>query len=125
MIIEIVPVAKPRMTRSDKWKQRPCVMRYRAFADELRLKVGKGFDVNYYEIVFTMPMPESWSKKKKKEMDGTCHVQKPDIDNLLKSVLDALYGDDSHIHNLGGLRKSWGFDGMINFRNTRKDDLPW
>jgi hypothetical protein len=27
-----------RMTRADKWKQRPAVMRYRAFCDEVRLK---------------------------------------------------------------------------------------
>jgi len=33
---KITPVPKPRQTRSDKWKQRPCVMRYRAFADEVR-----------------------------------------------------------------------------------------
>ncbi len=33
-------VGKPRMTQRDKWKKRPCVLRYRAFADELRLKVG-------------------------------------------------------------------------------------
>jgi hypothetical protein len=33
----ITPVGKPRMTRSDKWKQRPPVIRYRMFCDEARL----------------------------------------------------------------------------------------
>ncbi len=33
----ITPVGKPRMTRSDKWKQRAPVMRYRMFCDEARL----------------------------------------------------------------------------------------
>lgn len=31
-IYDITPIGKPRMTRADKWKQRPPVMRYRAFA---------------------------------------------------------------------------------------------
>lgn len=30
-IYDITPIGKPRMTRADKWKQRPAVMRYRAF----------------------------------------------------------------------------------------------
>lgn len=34
----ITPVPKPRQTQADKWKQRPAVMRYRAFADEAPLK---------------------------------------------------------------------------------------
>ena len=38
--IDICPVAKPRMTQSDKWRERPAVVKYRAFADELRLKVN-------------------------------------------------------------------------------------
>ena len=37
-------------------------------------------------------------------MDGTPHTKKPDIDNVAKSVLDALNGlafdDDSLIHDL-------------------------
>ena len=32
-IYDITPIGKPRMTRADKWKQRPAVMRYRAFCD--------------------------------------------------------------------------------------------
>ncbi|MBC8923069.1 RusA family crossover junction endodeoxyribonuclease, partial [Escherichia coli] len=33
----ITPLGKPRMTRADKWKQRPPVLRYRVFCDEVRL----------------------------------------------------------------------------------------
>ena len=35
--LNIKPIAKPRMTRSDKWKKRKCVLDYRIFCDELRL----------------------------------------------------------------------------------------
>ena len=39
MLIDIVPVAKPRSTRRDKWLSppRPCIQKYRKFADDLRL----------------------------------------------------------------------------------------
>jgi Holliday junction resolvase RusA-like endonuclease len=42
-------------------------------------------------------MPESWSRKKRALYDGQPHQQKPDLDNLVKAVLDAIYGDDSGI----------------------------
>jgi Holliday junction resolvase RusA-like endonuclease len=55
-------------------------------------------------------MPKSWSKKKKAEMWGNPHTSKPDIDNLVKAVLDALNGvafcDDSQIYEITS-RKIW------------------
>ena len=44
MIYDITPCPKPRQTQSDKWKKRPPVLRYRAFADEVRLKI-KGLNL--------------------------------------------------------------------------------
>jgi len=111
MIYDITPVPAPRMTQSDRWKKRPCVMRYFAFRDEVRLKKVK-FE-NGDSINFFMPMPKSWSKKKKKEMHGKYHTQTPDIDNLLKALMDSVYEDDSHIHSIGGLHKIWSHSGMI------------
>jgi len=35
-------------------------------------------------ICFLFPMPKSWSYRKKREMYGTYHKQRPDIDNLCK-----------------------------------------
>ena len=112
MRIDITPVPKPRQTRADKWKQRPPVMRYRAFADELRLRLPKDFNLNYKRIVFYMPMPKSWSKKRRQKMEGMGHKQRPDIDNLAKSLLDALYSDDSHIYSIS-LAKFWAYEGAI------------
>ena len=112
MIYSITPVPKPRQTRSDKWKKRPAVLRYRSFADEIRLRFPQDFDINGSRITFHMPMPKSWSKKKKAEMVGRPHQQRPDIDNLAKSLLDALYGDDSHIWNIS-LVKKWAVEGSI------------
>lgn len=58
------------------------------------------------ELVFTMPIPKTTSKKRKKEMiDNTIkHTKRPDCDNLAKLVLDAMngvvYTDDSLIVKL-------------------------
>lgn len=55
------------------------------------------------EITFYMTIPKSTSKKKKKQMLNyeIAHTKKPDIDNLLKFILDALntvaFRDDSQI----------------------------
>lgn len=63
-------------------------------------------------IIFSMPIPQSYSKKRRKWiLDGYEHyTKKPDIDNLAKAVLDALNGvaweDDSQIVTLN-LRKEY------------------
>ncbi len=107
---DINPVPKPRQTRADKWKQRECVMRYRAFADECRLK---GVTVEPGDsVVFVMPMPKSWSKRKREMHNGMPHTQRPDLDNLVKALLDAVHVDDSHIWKLTA-EKRWGEVGAI------------
>lgn len=103
MKIYINPVPKPRMTRSDKWKKRKCVLEYRAFCDELRLKHPNPLPINV-QIDFILEIPQS---KKKSIMSGWAHQQKPDLDNLVKAVLDALCEDDSHIARLHA-SKVWG-----------------
>lgn len=107
---DIKPVPAPRQVRSDRWKKRPCVMRYRAFRDEVRL-----LEItvkNYDEIHFGIPMPKSWSAAKKAKMVHMPHKQKPDLDNILKSLLDACHKDDSHIHNIY-IAKQWSEKGYI------------
>lgn len=61
---------------------------------------------------FHFKMPDSWSKKKKAERRGTWCLKKPDIDNIFKSITDALNGvafhDDSQICGiLGPVVKIW------------------
>lgn len=62
-------------------------------------------------IVFYMPIPKSYSKKQKAEiLSGRLkHTKKPDIDNLIKSVLDALnglaYADDSQIIKVTAVKR--------------------
>lgn len=93
---KIKPVPKPRMTKSDAWKERPCVVQYWAFKDKVRelgIKVNESWD----HITFVLPMAKSWSKKRKKEMNWKPHQKKPDKDNLEKALLDSLFEEDKHI----------------------------
>ena len=111
MIYNITPVSKPRQTRSDKWKKRPSVMKYRTFADECRLKKVNVHDMGD-SITFHIPMPKSWSKKKKAGMDQTPHQQKPDLDNLLKALLDAVLPEDCTVWSVA-THKVWAYEGAI------------
>lgn len=112
IILDISPVAKPRMTRRDRWKKRKCVVKYWHFKDKLKQIVPKDIDYNLIDIVFYIEMPKSWSKKKKEKMNGTYHQQKPDTDNLLKGFYDALFDDDAHIYRMCGT-KVWSHNGYI------------
>jgi Holliday junction resolvase RusA-like endonuclease len=57
-------------------------------------------------------MPKSWSKKKKQAMDGKPHQHRPDLDNLVKAVLDAFFEEDKQIYEVRGV-KFWKVKGSI------------
>lgn len=102
---QITPVSKPRQTRSDVWKKRPAVLRYRAFADECR---AAGIEVRDGDtVVFAVSMPKSWSALKRHLMQGAPHKQKPDLDNLLKALMDAVMPEDCGLWWLGSVSKRW------------------
>ena len=112
----INPLPKPRMTRADRWKKRPCVLKYWEYKDDLKLKL-KMCDINIDDVIkvkFGVPMPKSWSKKKKKEMNGKPHQQRPDVDNLMKGLMDSLFQEDSHIHTIHA-KKVWSDKGFMEF----------
>ena len=116
---DICPVPKPRQTQSDVWKKRPCVMRYRAFADKCRAS-GIEIPESGAHVTFVLPMPRSWSEKKKKAMDRQPHQQQKDVDNMCKSLLDALYKNDSHIYDIR-ISKFWGRTGKIIIKNNKSE----
>lgn len=85
-------------------------MRYRAFKDSVR---ASGLTLPQpCRILFSIAMPASWSSKKRAAQDSQPHMAKPDIDNLIKAVLDALYEDDAHVWSVWG-EKRWGVAGSI------------
>lgn len=118
--LPITAVAKPRMTRRDKWLNppRPIVLAYRTYCDNLRILTRySGYHLGeQLRITFVFPMPQSWSKKKQKEMEGLPHKQTPDLDNLIKGFTDALTDDDAAIWNIAAV-KLWGKEGVILVEN--------
>nr|WP_317403378.1 RusA family crossover junction endodeoxyribonuclease [Plesiomonas shigelloides] len=117
----IVPNTKPRMTRSDKWKIRPPVLQYRNFKDQVRA-AGVSLPENYH-VIFVIPMPKTWSQKKKCSMVGKPHRQVPDKDNLEKALLDALYEQDCGMWD-GRVTKIWGYEGEIIVSEIQPPVLP-
>jgi Holliday junction resolvase RusA-like endonuclease len=106
-VIRITPMGKPRMTRRDKWKKRPTVVRYRAYADALRAACeGRPLAPLAVSWQAYFPLPASWSKAKKEASRGQPHRSKPDRDNIDKGILDALWDKDQCVA-LGSLSKFW------------------
>ncbi len=58
-------------------------------------------------VTFFMPMPKSWSQKKRKLYHGTLHQQRPDLKNLLSAWEDALCIEDKYIAHYSSLCKRW------------------
>lgn len=112
---DVTPNTKPRATRSDKWKKRPCILRYRDYADKVRA-LGVEVPPGCHHLVFVLPMPESWSDKKKAAALYTWHQSTPDRDNLDKALLDAVFkhkeGGDQHVYD-GRITKIWGERGLL------------
>lgn len=108
IVCHLTPIGKPRMTRRDKWAKRPCVLRYREFADNLRACFD-GVDLaGVHALSWTayFPLPASWSRKRRSALAGQGHQSKPDRDNVDKAILDALFDEDSGISH-GTLTKLW------------------
>ena len=111
--IEITPQSAPRLNHKSLWTDK--AKRYFKYKEDLKLlcnaagykKLGAKV-----KIVFFIPMPDSWTKKKKSEMLLTPHQQKPDIDNLTKAFMDAFGVDDSYVWKLEA-EKYWHMEGRI------------
>jgi Holliday junction resolvase RusA-like endonuclease len=70
-------------------------------------------------------MPKSWSKKKRAESQGALHDGKPDSDNVLKAVKDALtdagvWLDDSQVA-LEFVSKRWSIMSQTEIRIRKCD----
>jgi len=118
--IYVIPMGKPRMTQQDRWKKRAPVVRYHAFSDEVRrqtqdIDLGDPSEVSWKAY---LPIPKSWSKKKKAELAGQKHRQRPDRDNIDKAILDSLFEEDCRVSG-GRLDKFWD-DG-----NGPRIELEW
>lgn len=117
-LLDVEPVAKPRMTRRDRWKRRPAVVRYHDYCDRVRDELARlGIEEvapgGRLRVQFILPMPASWSKRRRASMAGAPHQSRPDVDNLVKGLLDAALPDgDAGVWQVRA-EKYWGGRGGI------------
>ena len=95
MILKIIPQATPRPRVGKHGAYYP--EKYRDYKRALGLIIKSVCKTHYkgaikIEVGFYMPIPKSLSKKKQEELAGEWHTKKPDTDNLIKGVKDALEG---------------------------------
>lgn len=114
----IKPMPKPRMTRADAWKSRPCVVKYWEFKEHLLYEAKKlDFKLgNAFHVKLAISMPKSWSEKKKFEMMGCPHDGKGDIDNFVKAIMDCMLKQDKTVYKIIA-EKYWSHDDAILLAN--------
>lgn len=120
--LDVVPISAPRQTRRDIWRPSPHVIRYRAFRDQVRAQLRRRLNQfpTSIDLTFVVPMPASWSRKKHGAMLGRPHQQKPDIDNLVKALLDSAMDEDESVWQVHA-RKIWGVKGSITLKGLDSD----
>ena len=112
------PMPAPRMNKSDIWRKRPVVLRYREFKDALKLqarlmKFPDPFPHRIESITYLFPPPPGFSAKKKEALIGTPHQFKPDKDNLEKAFIDSLCDKDEVVYYTGPQAKYWDREAKI------------
>ncbi|MDA7028635.1 RusA family crossover junction endodeoxyribonuclease [Bacillus sp. CLL-7-23] len=113
--IPVTPMGAVRMTGRGKFVNKNA-QRYLAYKDFIKWEVKKQMKSEPFEsgalhvdITFVIPIPKSWSKKKQQQSISTLHTKKPDIDNLIKGVFDALnkiaWKDDNQVSEVTACKK--------------------
>jgi Holliday junction resolvase RusA-like endonuclease len=107
LTIQVEPMGAVRMTQRGKYTSKKA-QRYLAYKSHLQWQAKQQSKGKFYpsgalevSITFKMPIPESYSKKIKESLIGEYHIKKPDTDNLVKGVFDALnkivWQDDNQV----------------------------
>ena len=124
-VFDVVPMGAVRMSQSDKWKTNPnhpdprkrkreSVVRYHNFKNRILDQAHlMNFELGQvFEAVYLMPMPNTWSIKKKREMVGLPNKVRPDTDNITKAIKDTLRKEDGDIW-CEKAEKRWAYLGSI------------
>ena len=88
-----IPAARPKLCR--KFFYDPQAKKKEDFGWKVMDKAKNNFpfaESVKVHMEFHMPIPKSFSRKKKESLIGVYHQKKPDISNLIKFVEDALNG---------------------------------
>jgi Holliday junction resolvase RusA-like endonuclease len=118
----IEPMGAVRMTQRGKWTS-PQAKRYLTYKDLIRNQLNQQVDELIegacgVSVTFHMPIPSSWSLKKRLAAFGQPMQTKPDIDNLIKGLFDACNGvvwkDDNLVVSCKA-RKCYAVEARIEF----------
>lgn len=129
IVIDVKPIGCVRMTQRGKWVNTYAI-RYLNYKRYIKNKLLEQCKEPFegavrVDVTFIMPVPDSWSEKKKREHIGLPVTVKSDIDNLVKGLLDSANGiiwkDDRYVTDLAA-RKRYGYDGQI-LINVRSVDI--
>ena len=103
----IDPVPAPRLNRKSRFNpsKTALIERYHAYRDLIRVLHVEIPDSCF--IRFEMPVP-----KRRHDRIGRQHTQRPDLDNLLKGLLDSVFAEDAHVHRVLA-EKVWALRGAI------------
>lgn len=117
LFIPIVPMGAVRTTQRQKWVDKRA-QRYFTYKQQIALLAKQYIHTPsdkpiLVDIAFYMPIPDSWSKKKKERFNGAVHTSKADIDNLIKGCFDAInkiaWQDDRQVYEVHS-RKMYSFN---------------
>lgn len=116
VVIYGTPLAKPRMTRRDQFltqkrsfrneadaKRAAYLQRYFDWCNAVRLQANLReplvlTQATRITVRLFLPMPGNWSLKQRTSQIGAPHLVKPDADNFLKGLVDALVQNDQMIY---------------------------
>lgn len=94
------PAGLKRLMRLEKYNQ------YKVDLNALAKAKKFEFPEQGAHVVFHIPVPKSWTKRKKAEMHMRLHQSTPDVDNLTKAMFDAFMSEDKHIADIH-ITKKW------------------
>ena len=112
---QIVAKARPRLGRGGKVYTPKKTVEYETM---IAADASKRFNQPFagpvaVAIEFYFEIAKSHSKKKRLSMIGQPHTQKPDVDNIVKSILDGLngvaYTDDSLVFAISANKTWWPY----------------
>ena len=110
------PAPRPRVTRRGAYNPKEYTDYKSIIGLAYKAKFGaeKSTKPITLAVEFIFKYPKSWSKKKKDET--LYHTSKPDVDNLVKSIKDALNGiayiDDSQVWNIQASKRYDNFEAV-------------
>ena len=112
--------ARPRVTQNGTYMPKA----YQQQVDALRWAFGSvPAGLVHVSVTAVRQIPASWSKKKQAAAVGRYAKPKPDADNILGAVMDALFEDDDRVISVF-CEKVWGDEHALKIEVTPAEETP-